>query len=247
MSDAIQEFESKTNRKGIALTYGGRPLNPAPLSAYGMVTLGKKGEEWPMINGVHMMPIVQIDLSNLPFKPAGLEDVALLVLFMDSNAEHYPFESNNGTNWELRTYSSIDELVPIETPDVDREHWPTRQMYLEVIENEYPDREDAFSIYGEMPEFDDEYISHPGIPEEVNENYSLNYNNSPNSKLGGWPSLIHDSIEWAPWNKEPAKPKYVFQIYSEDTFPWGGNGFGYFGRGTTPGTENEWFGAWQHE
>jgi hypothetical protein len=70
---------------------------------------------------------------------------------------------------------------------------------------------------------------------------------TPEFKLGGWPTLIQSEIFWAPWNRHPAAPEYVFQIDStgKGNWSWGDGGVGYFGRGTAPGKTDEWALAWQ--
>ena len=71
--------------------------------------------------------------------------------------------------------------------------------------------------------------------------------NVPGLKLGGWPTLIQSEIFWAPWNRHPASPEYVFQIDSDEKaqWAWGDAGVGYFGRGTAPGRRDEWALSWQ--
>ncbi|MHC4974852.1 MAG: DUF1963 domain-containing protein, partial [Planctomycetota bacterium] len=73
------------------------------------------------------------------------------------------------------------------------------------------------------------------------------FENTPGFKLGGWPTLIQSEIFWAPWNRHPAAPEYVFQIDStaKGNWSWGDGGVGYFGRGTAPGKTDEWALAWQ--
>ncbi|HEX8776147.1 MAG TPA: hypothetical protein VF735_21435, partial [Pyrinomonadaceae bacterium] len=62
----------------------------------------------------------------------------------------------------------------------------------------------------------------------------------------GWPTLIQSEIYWAPWNKHPANPEYVFQINSEEkaNWRWGDAGVGHFGRGTGV-AKNQWALSWQ--
>ena len=85
------------------------------------------------------------------------------------------------------------------------------------------------------------------LPPEVEEDYVDLFENVQGFKLGGWPTLIQSEIYWAPWNKHPASPEYVFQIDSTEkgNWAWGDNGLGYFGRGTAPGHEDVWTLSWQ--
>jgi uncharacterized protein YwqG len=72
------------------------------------------------------------------------------------------------------------------------------------------------------------------------------FEHHPESKIGGWPYLIQSEVFWAPENRHPANPEYVFQIASERKahWQWGDGGIGYFGRGTGDATE-AWTLSWQ--
>jgi hypothetical protein len=85
------------------------------------------------------------------------------------------------------------------------------------------------------------------LPDDVSDRYYDVYHNVPGTKLGGWPTLVQAPIFWAPWNKHPAAPEYVFQVDSSEKagWSWGHDGVGYLGRGTAPGKEDEWALAWQ--
>lgn len=195
-----------------------------------------------------MLPLAQIDLTQLPFSPPGFEGIAFITLFICEDVQTLSEEDINGSCWALRTYKSLDELIPLEIPEtIDASRFEPRQMHFAEIENEYPNWEDAFTVYGKMPIEEEDFKNAPEIPEEVSENYHSNYGNSPNSKLAGWPTLIHSEIFWAPWNKHPANPKYMFQLQHEEVADWGGYGFLYFGKGTTLDTENEWFVSSQYD
>ena len=83
-------------------------------------------------------------------------------------------------------------------------------------------------------------------PPEVGD-YHAEYSNTPGLKLGGWPTLLQSEIFWAPWNRHPSAPEYVFQVDSSDKagWYWGHDGVAYIGRGTAAGCEKEWALAWQ--
>ncbi len=85
------------------------------------------------------------------------------------------------------------------------------------------------------------------LPDDLVATYADRFENAPGFKLGGWPSLIQSEIAWAPYNRHPASPEYVFQLDStaRGNWTWGDNGTGYFGRGTAPGKEDEWALTWQ--
>ena len=139
-------------------------------------------------------------------------------------------DAPNGEGWCLRAYPSLAALVPLAQPDTGSviKSFPMR---AQVIERDYPCWEDV-PIQ---------------LPSQIEDNYYDLFQNAGGFKLGGWPSLVQSEIFWAPWNKHPAAPEYVFQIDTTEkgNWMWGDNGVGYFGRGTAPGRENEWALEWQ--
>ena len=104
-------------------------------------------------------------------------------------------------------------------------------MFPKFIDVDYPCRED-------IP---------IEVPEDIEDNYHDLFENQPGFKLGGWPTLVQSEIYWAPWNRHPIAPEYVFQIdtTAKGQWTWGDRGIGYFGRGTETGHEHEWALAWQ--
>ena len=99
-------------------------------------------------------------------------------------------------------------------------------------------------IEGDMPKHDDA----PDLPPDLEDKdyYDIAHCHD-GFKIGGWPSLIQSEVFWAPWNRHPANPTYVFQIDSNEKagWSWGHNGVGYIGRGTAPGYQDDWFLSWQ--
>jgi uncharacterized protein YwqG len=104
-------------------------------------------------------------------------------------------------------------------------------MRPKVVEEDYPEWEDVPCAV--PPEADDKY-------------YDL-FPNVPGFKLGGWPTLVQSEIYWAPGQKHPISPEYVFQIDTTEkgNWMWGDSGVGYFGRGTVAGRRDEWAIEWQ--
>ena len=175
-----------------------------------------------------MLPLAQINITEFPYKPKRLENIEFITVFID--ADNLPFDTPNGQGWVLRAYKSIKNLVPITKPEFNSHIIPF-PMHAEEIAPDYPCWED-------MP---------IECPEEIEDQYFDIYENVSGFKFGGWPALIQSEIFWAPGNKHPASPEYIFQIDSEEKshWSWGDAGVGYFGLGTAPGKENEWALAWQ--
>jgi hypothetical protein len=77
-------------------------------------------------------------------------------------------------------------------------------MRAKVVDNDFPCWED-------VP---------VDLPEDMSDRYDELYHNVRGLKLGGWPTLIQSEIFWAPWNKHPASPEYVFQVDSSVKAGW---------------------------
>ncbi len=225
----IEETKRRLVRRAIQLEIGGfRPPDDPDASWFGRVNLAAPGEAWPLTDGEPMHALCQINVSDMPFRPPGLEDVGFIAVFI--GPKELPIDSPNGTNWCLRAYPEDQDLEPLTQVDTGSPIRPF-PMRPHIVEDDYPMWEDV--------DFE--------LPEELDDDYYDYFKNNRGFKLGGWPSLIQAEIYWAPWNQHPAAPRYVFQIDSTEkgNWMWGDNGVGYFGRGTTPGHENEWACEWQ--
>ena len=224
----VEEIRRKLVRKASVMVVGGfRPPADPFTTWFGRIRVALPHEIWPTHDGKPMLPICQINCAELPYKPDALSDIALISVFMGQ--DELPSDTPNGDGWALRTYATLDGLVEIEEPKPTNliRPFPVR---WELIEEDYPC-------------WDDVDIK---VPPEVADNYYDLFENRDGSKVGGWPSLIQAEIYWAPWNKHPANPAYVFQIDSEEKahWAWGDAGVGYFGRGTGNATD-QWAFEWQ--
>ena len=225
----LENAKAQLRRRAITFEIGGfRPPDSSDASWFGRVNLAREGEVWPDTDGTPMHALCQINLTELPFRPPRLDDFDFITVFI--GADDFPDCAPNGRNWCLRAYLSLGELValqPTETGSTIKQ-FPMRPQ---LVDEDLPCWEDV------DVELDD----------DVSDNYHEQFKNVEGFKLGGWPTLIQSEIFWAPWNKHPAAPEFVFQIDSTEkgNWSWGDNGVGYFGRGTETSHENEWACEWQ--
>lgn len=229
MSKAVDEFRAAIRRRAIRLEIGGfRPPSNPLTSWFGRVSFALPSESWPCMDGKPMHALCQINLTELPFRPPRLDDLEFITVFI--GPDKLPIKAENGFNWCLRAYRNIGELVPLTNLPTGSPMKPF-PMRPKVIEEDYPCHDDIPCAV--PPEIDDEY-------------YDL-FDNVNGFKLGGWPTLIQSEIYWAPWQKHPISPEYVFQIDTTEkgNWMWGDNGVGYFGRGTVEGRRDEWAIEWQ--
>lgn len=211
-------------RPAIRMKVGGfRPSDNPLASWFGKVQVARADEAWPCSNDKPMLPLCQINLNEFQFKPALLNDIALITIFIDS--DNIPAqEDTNGTSWCLRAYKMTDELVPLTQVKVSSAIKPM-QMIPEVIAQDFPNWEDC-----PVP-----------APARFEENYSELFPNTEGIKFGGWPMLIQGEINW------DSASEFAFQIDSVEKarWQWGDNGVAYFGRNTGEAGPNQWTFSWQ--
>lgn len=198
-----EDRRERVRRRAIRMQIGGfRPPEAPGASWFGRVDLALPGEAWPTTGGAPMNALCQINLTELPFRPRGLEDVELVAVFIGPH--ELPAGTPNGVGWCLRAYPRVDALVPLAPAASGIRAFPMRP---EVIEADYPCRED--------------------LPEDLDDEDDDRLPNAGGFKLGGWPTLIQGEISW-----ESPSTEYVFQIDSNDKahWSWGDAGVGYFGR-----------------
>jgi len=227
--DAIDAVRQQIKRSAVELEIGGfRPSGDPRGSWFGRVTWGAPNEDWPTAAGKPMLPLCQVNLTELPFRPARLDDVQFLAVFI--SADDLRWDRRNGQGWWRRSYASLEALGGLEAAALEStiKAFPMRPC---VVEADYPCWEDVPLE----------------LPPQIDESYHELFKNASGFKFGGWPTLIQSEIFWAPWNRHPAAPEFVFQIDSTEkgNWAWGDGGVGYFGRGTAAGHENEWVLAWQ--
>jgi uncharacterized protein YwqG len=231
MANVIEEFRNQFDRKAIVMEIGGfRPSDDLTASWFGRVNLGAIGESWPLQDGRPMLALAQVNLTELPFRPPGLDDIDFITIFV--GPEKLPvLQERNGSHWVLKTYKKVEDIVRLEKPNSPSSIKPF-QMRPKVVEHDYPCFDDVPLAFNEQ--IWKAYEDHQ-------------YENVGGFKLGGWPSLIQSELTWAPFNQHPANPQYVFQIDSTEkgNWMWGDNGVGYFGRGTVDGKGDDWALEWQ--
>lgn len=225
----LSNVKAKLVRQACRGVVGGfRPPDDPFTSWFGSVHLGLPGETWPIYNDKLMMPLCQFNLSELPYTPVTLSDIAVLTVFIAP--DDIPDGASNGYGWLIRTYSNLGNLVVMEQP---KERWPVKSLPIrwELVQKDYPTWDDAANM---------------DLPEEIADEYEDIFENAGGTKVGGWPSTIQSEIFWAPFNQHPANPEYVFQIGTETKahWAWGDGGTGYIGRGTGD-ARDEWVLAWQ--
>jgi uncharacterized protein YwqG len=195
------------------------------------------GEDWPSYGGHPMAPVCQINLHELPARPAELADLDFICLYMALDPQGYyalPDSTPNGEGWELRAYAQGQPLAEV-TDQLAVS--PVRQSALTftTLGEDFADWDDASSL-----------LERAGIDGD-HDCYAAEVGRAAEGlKIGGWPSLIQSEIFWAPWNRHAANPTFVMQIDSvpEIGLVWGDQGVLYLGRGDAA-HRDQWALEWQ--
>lgn len=123
---------------------GFRPEDPANrfTSWWGGNFLAGRGEDIPTCasTGNTMLPIFQVRVDELPCIPETLSDIALFSLWFDPKTE-FIWESTNNTGFAIRTYSTLDELVPLGPGYKEHETMPTFPIRWHKLQSDLPDWE----------------------------------------------------------------------------------------------------------
>jgi uncharacterized protein DUF1963 len=185
-------------------------------------------ESWPHVGERPLFFVCQLNLTEAPFVPQRLRDVALITVFLDMKARRLGRE--NGDGWLVREYRDLDRLCPLIVPS-----GATVPRGFEV----------RYDLVSDHPVYDDPELQElPGFDRD-----DVHLENIPRSKIGGYASNVQSEQWWSVRDHpdelpdHPSRPRYVFQLGSEQKvgLHWGDNGFLYFARGTAPGCESEWF------
>ena len=154
-----------------------------------------------------MASLAQLNLTESPHVPAELAGYAFISVWIAEvdGGLLFPDDRANGDGWELRAYTSLDSLEPVEGHVLD---WiQPRQLDWELIDD-YPDWDDIADMV------DDDKADELLDDEDMMATLGAAANGT---KLGGWPALIQHEISWAPWNEHDAAPTYCLQIDSEES------------------------------
>lgn len=113
---AKEQLEKATRTATLGELGGFRPKNTEDryTSWWGGNFLGLEDEELPRCNasGNEMLPILQVKTDELPNVPKWMNSLALMTLWFDPETEHI-WEAKNGTGFVIRTYQSLENLVPL--------------------------------------------------------------------------------------------------------------------------------------
>jgi uncharacterized protein YwqG len=223
----LSEFKQLNTRKASILQVGGfRPTFDPAASNFGMAPLGSPGEKWPTWDSKPLLFVCQMNLTTAPAVPPRLADIQLITFFV--NPEFGILSEDNGKDWRLRAYKSLEGLARIPAPS----DAPKVKKGFECRWEECEDH----------PNYDDSELVVPAGSRRPR----TELENVARTKVGGYASTIQSEPWWGS-KPHPSEPKYCLQINSEEKagLVWGDGGTIYLARGTAAGCEGQWFLDWQ--
>ncbi len=224
---SLEEFTGLNTRKASVVHVGGlRPTNDPFASNFGLKPLALPGEDWPLLKDKPLLFVCQLNLTAAPFVPPLLADIKMLTFFVKTGFGS--LKKDNGKDWNLRAYKSLDGLVPMTAPV----KTPSVKRGFECRWEEAVDH----------PIYDDPDLI---VPDGF-DNSDVELDHLYRTKIGGYASNIQ-SAQWWHEDDHPAAPAYCWQINSEEKagLVWGDGGTIYLARGTAAGCEDQWFLDWQ--
>lgn len=204
------ELDCHLRKASIAEIGGFRPPDNPITSCFGGPFVAQAGEEWPEWEGEPMLPLLQVRIDELPYCPPALDGIALFNVFIRRDRMPDP-GTENGQMWVMRSYSSLEGLVPMVMPEGFRiRPFPVR---WHLAESEGPTWEAALELSETMKQFSE--------LEDSVDLFHDRYDQHGLTKIGGWIGTIQGSY---------GNPNFVFQISSEEKpgFMIGDNGNAYF-------------------
>ena len=211
LEETYSELDRCLRPSSIAQIGGFRPPEDKITSWFGGPAVGVKGEVLPTYNGRDMFSLLQVKVKELPFVPDEIKNLEFIVVFI--NREEIPFDKPHGDGWEIREYSSTEDLIllPASNEASVVKDYPIKWVQ---VEDDTPDWENAselidLSPINEMAGAEDKFFEQ--------------YNRYPGTKFGGYPKCIQH---------EANLEGFVFQIGSEEkpNWLWADNGIGYFNK-----------------
>lgn len=154
-----------------------------------------------------------------------LQDIQLVTFFVDADTK---LGREDGENWRLLTYKSLDGLIALDRPA----GAPAMKRGFEC----------RWEALADHPNYDD---PEKVVPEGFDDS-DIDLENLAHTKVGGYASTIQSEPWWG-LEDHPARPAFCIQIASEQKvgLSWGDGGMVYLARGTAAGCEDRWFLDWQ--
>ena len=210
IANTFQLLDNLLRKTSVAQIGGFRPPDFPTASWFGGVGVGLPGETLPDYLGMTMFPLLQVNVTELPYIPSQLEKTKLFIVFL--NRVEIPFDKPHGEGWLIREYPSLEQLVPLPQGS-ESVHIPPFPIIWKLSKKDAPGWEMAGSL-----------VDMSAIHESDNASnlFFERYEGIAGTKMGGYPYEIQ--------NSDFSDSEFVFQIGSEEKpqWMWIDDGIGYF-------------------
>ena len=225
-SPDLTAWRAANTRSCCVLQVGGfRPTGEPTASHIGLSPVMRADEDWPLdLAGQPMEFIAQLNVAQAPWRPAALQDVALLQLFV---GERFIESGSEAGTYAIRTYASLDGLQVRTQPPFRGTPW----LFEQGAEAQWQAPQDDHPCYDDpamrLPDGMDEF------PQEAHGECR------DGTKLGGYARSLQHEVHFFAfddigdrWAYSPKEPEYVLQIDSDEKagLSWVDGGIVYLGR-----------------
>ena len=188
--ELIEYIKSKLKKKAVIFETGGiRPTNKLGESWIGKVCWQNSNEQQPSSkNGQPMIPIATIFIPESDYIPKALKDIKMINIFIDVDWWDYLDSDDLVDLFEIRTYESIDQIVPCNY--LDKEQIEPFPLVPSFVDNEMPYWSDLYDIDHSMLTI----ISELENKKVLDYHADICESNAICHKIGGYPSSIQDGI-----------------------------------------------------
>jgi uncharacterized protein YwqG len=210
IANTFQLLDNLMRKTSVAQIGGFRPSDSPTASWFGGTGVGLPGETLPVHQDKVMFPLLQVNVTELPYVPSQLEKIGLFIVFL--NRVEIPFDKPHGEGWLIREYTSIEQLVPLPLTS-EPEHVRPFPIKWELSERDAP----SWEIAGSLVDMSAVHES-----DDASNLFFERYKGISGTKMGGYPYEIQHG--------DFGDSEFVFQIGSEEKpqWMWGDDGIGYF-------------------
>lgn len=212
---------------------GTQPESPVA-TRFAEVVCGNKGEKWPLCKDRPMVGICQFNLTEMPYVPDHLNDLAFVSFFLapgeDCQDIDIPYSPDREREkWVVRAYRSLDDLAPYtdapKTPETLR---PCGARF--EIMTDYLRLWNRLCMIRDSHNLPDDWVR--DVLKGIFDFLDAQGDRCWGTKIGGWVPCIWRVSRWP----------LAFQIGSEKEvgLNWGKGGCLFLWRDKSPDAKQEW-------
>ena len=189
-------------------------------SKTGGIFFGEVNEEWPFFDSKPLVPVLSILTQELPYVPTNFDNLALINIY--AWEDYAPIGEDDGSV-VIKTYKSIDGLVPLRKPE------SINKPCFRIKWEKKNDFQDTSQLEESLTE--SEFQEYKTRIDELNKKFPNNYG----IKIGGWPTLVQET-----YFLKFDEPEFVFQVDCNEVFMFCDSGIGYVFNSSKHGWTSHW-------